>query len=278
MYGELRSFVLLYFLVDDTVEVREQYEPNDGRDKFPLLLRRQKVPRNYRKLPRDFPVIVMEAKDTEQDTYISPEDLGIGAVVNILGRDLKLYDCDEFTKEFYRRNFGVEDFTPLDVTESAPAPPQAALPPHTGFGTHEDSMQSVLALNPKPPRSRVDKLLEHGNSALRFEAVIDTTNPIESERKFVVAYQLAADTISIFEPKTRNTRGGKFLEAIKVKKPSTSVHNPEYYTYTDLYPGAVLEVYSRRFVLGRADDFAMEFIRKNINDYPQSVADALNES
>jgi len=30
------------------------------------------------------------------------------------------YDCDNFTKEFYRINFGIEDFTPIQVAQPPP--------------------------------------------------------------------------------------------------------------------------------------------------------------
>ena len=37
--------ILHYYLVDDTMEIREVHEPNDGRDPFPVLIRRQKMPK-----------------------------------------------------------------------------------------------------------------------------------------------------------------------------------------------------------------------------------------
>jgi len=37
-------FVVHYYLADDTIEIREVHHPNDGRDSFALLLRRQKLP------------------------------------------------------------------------------------------------------------------------------------------------------------------------------------------------------------------------------------------
>jgi hypothetical protein len=37
-------FVAHYYLADDTIEIREVHHPNDGRDSFALLLRRQKLP------------------------------------------------------------------------------------------------------------------------------------------------------------------------------------------------------------------------------------------
>ena len=46
MFGELLPFILHYFLVDDTIEVLEAHRPNDGRDPFPLLIRRQRIPKD----------------------------------------------------------------------------------------------------------------------------------------------------------------------------------------------------------------------------------------
>ena len=46
MFGEQRPFIIQYYLVDDTVEVREVHNPNDGRDPFPLFLKRQRVPKD----------------------------------------------------------------------------------------------------------------------------------------------------------------------------------------------------------------------------------------
>lgn len=48
LYGEKRHFTFLYFLVDDTIEIRERHTANNGRDSFPILLRRQKIPRNHK--------------------------------------------------------------------------------------------------------------------------------------------------------------------------------------------------------------------------------------
>ena len=37
-------YIVHYYLADDTIEIRESHRPNDGRDSFSLLLRRQKLP------------------------------------------------------------------------------------------------------------------------------------------------------------------------------------------------------------------------------------------
>jgi len=50
-YGEKRKFVIRYYLTDDTIEVVEEHRANDGRDPFPVLLRRIKVPKNWKDVP-----------------------------------------------------------------------------------------------------------------------------------------------------------------------------------------------------------------------------------
>ena len=36
--------MLHYYLVDDTMEIREVHTPNDGHDPFPVLMGRQRMP------------------------------------------------------------------------------------------------------------------------------------------------------------------------------------------------------------------------------------------
>jgi hypothetical protein len=39
----------------------------------------------------------------------------IGKTVNIYGRNFSIYDCDMFTKTFYAKNFGVNNFEPVNI-------------------------------------------------------------------------------------------------------------------------------------------------------------------
>lgn len=50
-YGELRPYIIHYYLADDTVEIQEVYKKNEGRDPFPLLLRKMKLPREWKDIP-----------------------------------------------------------------------------------------------------------------------------------------------------------------------------------------------------------------------------------
>lgn len=103
--------ILHYYLVDDTVEIREVHEPNDGRDPYPVLLCRQRLPKDRNDLPckrwmrlgsctvvywsamsnaASFPAGVMEVSEHEVKEWLSPKDLGIGKTINIMGRKFLL--------------------------------------------------------------------------------------------------------------------------------------------------------------------------------------------
>ena len=127
LYGESRAFIIQYYLVDDTLEVREVHKPNDGRDPFPILIRRQKVPKDRDNVKSTYPAIYMEATDHELKEYFRPHDFQLGQAVSIFGRHFLIYDMDNFTKSFYYEHMGVADFTPLNNevllgTKSGPTP------------------------------------------------------------------------------------------------------------------------------------------------------------
>ena len=65
-----------YYLVDDTLEVREVHQPNDGRDPFPVLIGRHKVPIDRYAVPSSFPGVVMELSDNNFVAKLILLDLG----------------------------------------------------------------------------------------------------------------------------------------------------------------------------------------------------------
>lgn len=149
-YGELRPFLIQYYLVDDTLEVREVHKPNDGRDPFPVLIKRQKVPKNRYNVKSTFSSIYLELSDNEIKDYLRPHDFGQGQTVNIYGRDFMIYDMDNFTKAYYYQNMGSTDFTPLrdENVIGYQGKPHAKMeiPPYNGYGSLEDSLQNCIYL------------------------------------------------------------------------------------------------------------------------------------
>ena len=115
MSHDMRPFIIQYYLVDDTMEVREVHKPNDGRDPFPILISRQKIPKDRYNVKSTFPHVYLELSDKEISEYYRPQDFAIGKPAPIYGRNFIIYDMDNFTKAFYYQNFGVTEFPPLNI-------------------------------------------------------------------------------------------------------------------------------------------------------------------
>jgi hypothetical protein len=107
--GGYNYFTLNYFLADSTVEVKEIRFQNSGKDPFPLLLRKQKLPKSP--LLTHYPGLSLV-----KEQYYEPQDIKIGEHINVFGRDCVIYDCDSFTKEYYKRKLGIEVY-PIKVEE-----------------------------------------------------------------------------------------------------------------------------------------------------------------
>lgn len=292
MFGDAREMELHYFLADDAVEICERIPNNSGRDAVPMFLRRARLPKEPAALRQPGEITgrtvlnvfgpmghggrwILDSLKTGavHTDYYHDSDLTIGSVINIWGRKLLICDCDEFTKEYYKSKYGIDNFDSINYkADPEPFPPRE-MPPYNGFGSEEDSLASCLSLRPKPPRRDFKKFMEkdrHGleSNVLRFVARLDTTRPIDMDRRFIISYFLSDDTILVFEPPQRNSGilGGKFLERGRIKKPD----GVNYFVAPDLYIGANVEFHRYKFVLIDADEYAVMYMEKHSSEFPQA--------
>ncbi|XP_020497125.2 EF-hand domain-containing protein 1 [Labrus bergylta] len=281
LYGETRPVTIHYFLVDDTVEIRAVHEPNSGRDPFPIVMRRQKLPKKIKPESEGFPRCVLEVSTEEVDEYYSPEDFQVGQTMKLLGRRFQLYDCDGFTKEYYQKNHPDLEMKTIKIPKKTDRlqEKKKEIPAYNGFGSLEDSLQNCLSLNPEPPKKNMLQMLENGNKVLRFSARLDSQDSEDEGRRFVLSYFLADDMISIFEKPTRNSGiiGGKFLEKTRIPKPGSTAENPEFYSPADFAIGATVEVFSHRFVLTDADYFVLKYLESISSQIPVQTLDSLRQ-
>lgn len=99
--GGDKFYTLNFFLADNSVEVKETNEQNTGRFPFPMLLKRQKLAKT--------PILThCPGMSLKKEEYYGPQDLVIGNRVSIFGRDCLIYDCDDFTKDWYKQTFGMD--------------------------------------------------------------------------------------------------------------------------------------------------------------------------
>ena len=238
VFGDLRHMVVHYYLSDDTIEIRESIPANSGRESNTLFLRRCKLP----KRPLVARLNVRAGKENPAD-YFTERDFMIGSVIHLYGRPFVICDCDEFTKSYYRENYGVEDFDPVRIDayddEANPSIPFFDLAvPHNG--ANAAAAGEPLIGNEPSAKKDFKKLMAYDGVTLRYLAVLKSTKQVDRDRKFVISFHLADDTISVFEPRARNSGiiGGKFLEQRRIKKPN-SANN---YDSKDFYIGNSIEI------------------------------------
>lgn len=262
MYGEKRPYILHYFLADETVEISEVQQPNSGRDPFPTLLRRSKLPVNWTDSSPDVNKLGITKEESNSRCY-NAADLRVGSIINVFGRALFLCGADEFTQQYYMKNYGLqaEDFPRLNMEDPVETVKKLEPPPYNGFGSEEDSLGSYLFLMPQVPKADWKKLIENDGMHLRFMAQFLQPSKVDKDRKFIVTYYLSHDQLSIFEKFERNSGfiGGKFLERSRLKNPNTA----EYYRASDLYVGAVLEINKYQFLLIESDEYTAKFMNAN---------------
>lgn len=284
MFGEIRKYIIHYFLVDDSVEIRECHQPNDGRDPFPVMMRRGKLPKNRNDVDNSFPSVVMELSEHEVKQWFSPADFRVGETLFINGRKFLIFDCDGFTRDFYVNEFNFEQAENIFKNGALPTEKQVPVsnpthPPYNGYGSLEDSLQNCKSLVPSPPKKDMIKMLENDNKMLRYEARMQSSREEDRNRRFIISYYLADDTISIFEPQQRNSgiMGGKFLERRKITKPDSEVENPVFYQIGDFAIGATINVLKHRFVITNADAYVLKFLEANAECYPEETINTLRE-
>ncbi|KYO34405.1 EF-hand domain-containing protein 1 [Alligator mississippiensis] len=278
MCDEKRSFIIHYYLADDTVEVREIHEKNDGRDPFPVLMKRQHLPKTLVDKKKTFPSCVLEISDQEVQEWFTAKDLAVGKSVTLLGRTFFIYDCDKFTQHFYQERFGL-DFQPVHIKQQPPEEVPQIIPPYNGFGFLEDSLQNCFSLLPRPPKKNIIKMLENDHKVLRYQVTLESPDPIDRKRCFILSYFLSTDMISIYEPPVRNSGiiGGKYLGKTKVPKPGSTVENPTYYEPADLTIGATVKVFGHRFVITDADEYVLNYAESNPDVFPAATLQSLRD-
>jgi hypothetical protein len=218
MFGQKLEYIINYFLQDDKIEVLEVKKANSGRDPFPKLVKKQRIPRVFGGVPS-----VGSREEDFEDEYINDRDLIVGGVVEIFGREMYLHDCDDFTRDYYLHQYGVEQNHISTAPEALVEFPSMPLPPYNGFGSEHDSLASYFNLIPKPRKYDRTKQAALDSIIFRWKAKFDmdkmtAPNPDDHKRRFVISFFMGDGSVSIYEPPIQNSgfMGGKFLERQRV--------------------------------------------------------------
>ena len=130
-----QPYTVHYYLADDTVEVRENHFQNNGKDTFPMLLKRSRVPKH-------FGVSQPGQEDPEAD-FVTEADFYPGQPIVAFSRVFHVTGVDEYTQRYYKEKFG-RHFDVARIQEpKVPDPPKVEVPPYNGFGDEEDTLSQV---------------------------------------------------------------------------------------------------------------------------------------
>lgn len=265
LYGEIRPFIVHFFRADGTMEVLEVKQPNSGRDSFPALLARQKLPRsfvasNQAQIGHD------ESDDVE---FFTEQDFRIGHTIHVYTRELLITDADDYTRRFYADVYGVaeSDMKPVLLEDEDPA--------ILGFGGHgEQSTAESGDAGVASSAADASKGEITDNMQLRFEAMLNSSRPEDEDRRFIVTFFLSDSSISIFEKKVRNSGfiGGKFLERTRLQNPD---NNNEWFMPQEFFVGAEMRLNRYPLKLIDADEFTLRYMEGHCDLFPTADVDAI---
>ena len=185
-----------------------------------------------------------------------------------------LYDCDEFTKKWYKENFN-KDMVPIQLSKPPVNVTYNKLPQYNGFGTEEDSMGYIYNLMPKVPKKDYGKIYKNDMHILRFKSKLASSNPYDAERDFILNFYCGDDTIQVTELTAKNSGwvGGKFLERSRHKNPVTG----NFYTEKDIIIGALLVLNCHKFRLITCDEYTSKYMEENPEIFPEASFQAIME-
>lgn len=275
-FGDELYVRLHYSLATETMEVMPIHTRNSGRDKLAKLLKKTKImKKNENYLD---PAVALEMSSSLSSTELAMalqpavayhwSDLHIGMKITVAALDILILDADEFTKEFYRSKN-----KPLDPPIQLPPPIYPTLnttiPPHNGFGSEADSLQTCKSsLQPSAPSKDGAKAQMYQGMILRFAATMDNPKIEDRSRSFIIQVHLEDDTVQIREPPIRNSghKGGIFLARSNLERhDGTEPLKPQ-----DIYLGGVVQILSHKFKVHDADEFTLRFMEENCKQWNYS--------
>lgn len=239
-------------MADDTVEIREVHHPNNGRDAFPKLLQRQKLP--FR-------------SDVNQpglhfigDNYLTCDEIYPGQPIIAFNRAYTILGVDQYTQNYFFEKHGRTFQLGSVKHPEAPEPVERQIPPYNGFGNEVDTLGYIYDLIPKKPKGDFFKSVDNDKKILRYTARFNTRVPEDIDRRFIISFYLSDDSISIYEPAVKNSGiiEGPFLRRNKYKNVDK---NNEFITPTDLPIGGNIKINGFSYNILSCDEYTVKYLQ-----------------
>ncbi|GAB6020551.1 EF-hand domain-containing member C2 [Chamberlinius hualienensis] len=262
------KLLLLYYLADDSIEIREYTTDSTLSclrmpSRSNILLHRSKITKHKTPCP-----IPGDNKDVE---YYTDQDLIIGSKINIWGRILLIFDCDELTKHFFNIKYGL-DLKPIPLDEIGITVEEK----QHRTRRSQSAMPTTIRRQKLPYEPEFVKFIKYGPTAndshiLRFLAKFhgNKISSWDAKRRFVISYHLVDDTFTVYEKPERNAGqvGGIIMQRCKAID-QMSTGRP--LKASDFYVGAALHLNGRSFKLIDSDEYTLSYMEKNADEFSTS--------
>eukprot|EP01034_Spumella_vulgaris_P039141 gene39141-48342_t len=190
--ANVKRYALCYYLTTNSIELvvqKKQGEKKGNSQGEPnLILKKSKLPRNWRDAQRGKPA-----------EYYETMDFKCGSVIDVFGRYFLLVNCDRATRQIYAE-MGVhqQDVPLIETAEEKIEQPIPQL--GDGFlpiGSNEDTLATVYGM-PKVGKD-IQKIQRNQNRLIRCKGVLMSDNAVDSSREFMITFFLEDDTIQVYE-------------------------------------------------------------------------------
>ena len=236
----VRKLVLYYYLEDHTLSIIEPKQMNSGTPQG-AFLKRQNV-----------------LKEDQSGICILPQDLRVGENILIYGKNIRITDCDLYTREFYEHNNllqGPKEETPVDSFENKINTKEVRIKDAAMKDFLEKSLGGGRPKNQK-------QFLDNDRKVLRFYC--------KSGDVYILHFYLADDTVEILECHYPNDgriefpvllRRSKLPKRFAIGQPGQTPIS-EYLQEYEIEPNMTLTIYGREFLIDSADEFTADYYRK----------------
>jgi len=251
---ETFKYIIHYYLSDDTVEIREVHYNNSGVYPFPLFLKRNKLPKKF---------AILQPGDIFETDHYKDSDIEPFMTLWAFNRPFKILGCDNFTQNYYFTKYNKK--FPLNGFEDPPQKEKSyvIIPPYNGIGDEEDTRLNCTKLEAKAPKKDYFKYIDNDKIILRFLSRFNTKIPEDTDRRFLISFFLADDTIQAYEMSNKNSGiwEGKFLERKKYKNIENDL---KYFTISDFELNKSIRINKYSFHIIDADDFTKKWMQENL--------------
>lgn len=244
----IRKVTIYYFLEDKSIMITEPKVTNAGQPQGAFLKRQMVV-----------------KQDGSQEPFL-PRDFGIGTDISIFGRIMRIYDCDDYSRQFF-----ASQGTVLAAAQQCPV---------DNFAT------SLIKVAPK----RDPEMKQFLEKALGGGKVASQKQFLDNDRKvlrfftrsndlpYVVHYYLADDTIEIREVHHSNDgrdafalllRRQKLPDRFDVNQPGQTFIGDNYLTCDEITPESNINAFGRIFEIEGVDEATKKFYAEKYGyDFP----------